>query len=127
VPVVVLLISYCYRQQATHEQLHVLGWAVRTSESAESLAGFLNGLIPAERAVVRHDPALDRATGYARGFGLIDWKTRYWVLQQAGRDLLDAITTDDALLVREKQLLAALPKRLTQTAVEGLLRRERVA
>ena len=77
---VILLISHCRREQATHEQLHVLNWAVRSSDSAESLALFLSGLIPPEQAVVRYDPALDRATGLAHGFGLIVWISRYWAL-----------------------------------------------
>jgi hypothetical protein len=123
VPVVALLISRCHRRQATHEQLHVLSWAVRSSESAESLAAFLQGHIPPERAVVRHDPALDRATGLARGFGLIDWEGRFWVLTSAGRQLLQDINADTDLLAREKQLLDVLPTPLTQAAVDALLRR----
>lgn len=127
VPVVLLLVSRCRGAKATHEQLHVLSWAVRSSDSAESLAAFLNGLIPPERAVVRHDPALERATGIAHGFGLIEWKTRYWQLSPAGRELLNAVEADDGLLAREKGLLDVLPKPLTQAAVETLLRRERQA
>jgi hypothetical protein len=124
VPVVVLLLSRCRGEQATHEQLHVLNWAVRSSESAESLAAYLAGLIPAEHAVVRHDPALDRAASLARGFGLIAWKGRYWTLTVEGQQLLEAVVEDDELLAREKALLAVLPKPLTQKAVSALLRRE---
>jgi len=127
VPVAVLLISHCRGGRATHEQLHVLNWAVRSAESAESLAAFLDGRIPPERAVIRHDPALDRATGLARGFGLIVWKDRYWSLTPAGRELLEAIREDDDLLAGEKGLLGVLPKPLTQAAVASLLRREEQA
>lgn len=127
VPVVALLISHCRREQATHEQLHVLNWAVRSAESTESLVAYLDGLIPPERAVVRHDPALDRAAGLARGLGLIAWKGRYWTLTPSGRELLETVREDNELLAREKALLAVLPNPLTQTAVAALLRREREA
>lgn len=127
VPATVLLISRCRGEQATHEQLHVLNWAVRSSETAENLAAYLAGLIPPEQAVVRHDPALDRAANLARGFGLIAWKDRYWTLTVEGQQLLEAVLEDDDLLAREKALLTVLPKPLTQTAVSVLLRRERAA
>lgn len=127
VPVVLLLVSRCRGARATHEQLQVLSWAVRSSESAESLAAFLNGEIPPERAVVRYDPALDRATALGHGLGLIEWKGRYWTPTQAGTELLTAISEDDELLTHEKQLLDVLPKPLTQTAVAALVRRERKA
>lgn len=127
VPVLPLLITHCRGEQATHEQLHVLNWAVRSSGTTESLAAYLDGRLPPERAIVRHDPALDRAAGLARGLGLIAWKGRYWVMTPEGRELLEAVREDDKLLAREKELLAVLPKPLTQTAVAALLRRERQA
>lgn len=120
-----LLISHCRSKQATHEQLHVLNWAIRSSRSTESLAAYLDGRLRPERAIVRHDPALDRAAGLARGLGLTAWKGRYWVMTPAGRELLEGVREDDKLLAREKELLAVLPKPLTQTAVAALLRRER--
>jgi hypothetical protein len=125
VPVIMLLISCCRGEQATHEQLHVLNWAVRSSESAESLAAYLAGAIPPEHAVVRYDPALDRAASLARGIGLIVWKGRYWTLTPEGRQLLEAVRDDGEVLAREKELLRVLPKPLTQAAVAKLLRRER--
>jgi len=124
VPIVALLISHCRGERATHEQLHVLNWAVRSSEGAESLAAYLGGLIPPEHAVVRYDPALDRAAALARGLQLIAWKNRYWALTQSGRDLVVAVGEDAELFAREKALLAALPRPLTQVAVAALLRRE---
>src|SRR4051794_40307362 len=77
VPVVVLMVRACYRERATHEQLHVLNWALRSIESAEALALYLAGALAPERAVVRFDPALDRAVALAHGFGLLEWKGRY--------------------------------------------------
>ena len=123
VPVVALLISFCRGQKATHEQLHVLNWAVRSSASAEMLAAFMAGHTEPERAIVRLEPALDRATALARGFGLIEWEGRFWTLTDGGHELLEAVWADEELLVREKTLLGSLPDALTQTQVNRLLSR----
>ncbi len=123
VPVIVLLVSYCRGEQATHEQLHVLNWAVRSAGSAELLGEYLTGEIAPDRAIVRMEPALDRAVALARGLGLAAWKGKYWTLTDNGQELLENLRSDERLLVREKELLDALPKPLTQTAVAALLLR----
>jgi len=120
VPVIVLLVSQCRGEKATHEQLHVLNWAVRSAGSAELLGEYLAGNIPPERAIVRMEPALDRAAALARGIGLVAWKDRYWTLTDSGRKLLETLGTEESLLAREKELLNGLPKPLTQSAVAAL-------
>jgi hypothetical protein len=123
VPVVTLLVSSCRSKKATHEQLHVLNWATRSFASAERLAAFMAGDTEPERAIVRFEPALDRATALARGLGLLNWDERYWVLNAAGQTLLEAVWADDELLVHEKSLLTSLPNPLTQAQVGRLLSR----
>jgi hypothetical protein len=123
VPLVVLLVSYCRGQQATHEQLHVLNWAVRSAGSAELLGEYLAGRMPPDRAIVRMEPALDRAVALAHGLGLLVWKGKYWSLTVEGLELLENLRADELLLVREKELLGVLPRPLTQAAVGGLLQR----
>jgi hypothetical protein len=120
VPVIVLLISHCRGKKATHEQLHILNWAVRSTSSAKLLGEYLAGEIPPDRAIVRMEPALDRAAALARGFGLAAWKGRYWTLTHNGRKLLETLRADESLLAREKGLLGGLSKPLTQTAVAAL-------
>lgn len=122
VPLVALLVRACSQQKATHEQLHVLNWGIRSPSGAETLADFLAGEVAPERAIVRFDPALDRAAALARGFGLIDWKTKYWVLTSAGEAVAADVDAAD-LLSQERSLLSTLPKPLTQAAVGRLLKR----
>src|ERR1019366_3722264 len=71
----------------------------------------------------RIEPALDRAIALAGGLGIIVWKAKYWALSDKGRELLDNLQSDELVLVREKRLLEALPKPLTQTAVAALFQR----
>lgn len=125
VPVVTLLVQACRGGRATPEQLHVLNWAVRSSDSAATLSAYLAGDLGPSDAVVRFEPALERAVAMARGFGFLRWETRYWVLTPTGRGVAERVQRHESLLQRERTLLATLPRPLTQTAVGALLQRER--
>jgi hypothetical protein len=118
-----LLVRACRGEKATPEQLHVLNWAVRSTESAESLAAFLEGKVRPEEAIVRFEPALDRAVALARGFELLAWNDRYWVLTESGRNLLKKVDGQPETLHVEKGLLKQLPSPLSQAAVKKLLGR----
>jgi hypothetical protein len=124
VPVVILLVQACRGSRATPEQLHVLNWAVRSTDSAATLSAYLAGELGPSDAVVRFEPALDRAVALARGYRFLRWNTRYWVLTADGRAVARLVESHESLLQRERTLLATLPRPLTQAAVEALLHRE---
>lgn len=122
VPYVLLLVGVCRSAAASLPQLHVLNWAVRTAENAEALSAFLRGELEADEAVVRYEPALDRAIGLAGGLGLLRFDRRLWRLQEPGRELLAEIDADPDLLALERERLAPVSG-LTQAAVSRLLGR----
>ena len=125
IPLTLMLTRACRSSQATHEQLHVLNWAVRSTESAERLGEFLAGKIRPEQAIVRFEPALDRTVALAHGFGLLEWKKgRYWALGARANELLATIDADEQIFTVEKALLSSLPSQLSQAAVRRLLGRE---
>jgi hypothetical protein len=125
IPLTLMLTRACRGSQATHEQLHVLNWAVRSTESTERLGEFLAGKIRPEQAVVRFEPALDRTVALAHGFRLLTWrKKRYWALGEGASELLTAIDEDEQIFTVEKALLSSLPSQLSQAAVRRLLGRE---
>jgi len=121
VPLVLLLVSSCRGERATHEQLHVLNWAVRSAASAEALAKFLSGTVRPDQAVVRFEPALDRAVALAHGFKLLQWKGKYWEITEGGRATLEALRSEPDALADEKVLLSQMPGALSQAAVSRLL------
>ncbi len=88
------------------------------------LADFLDGQVRPEEAIVRFEPALDRAIALARGFQLLAWEGRYWKLSERGLRTLSQIDADEQTLQAEKSALASLPRQLSQAAVERLLRRK---
>ena len=122
-PILLLLVRACRGAKATPEQLHVLNWAIRSADNAEALDAFLSGRLRPEDAVVRFEPALERAVALARGFGLLSWGDRYWSLTSRGEDLLERIDNDDDALQVEKMTLQGLGSPLTQAAVRRLLAR----
>lgn len=123
-PLLLLLVRACRGQKATHEQLHVLNWAVRSTDRSRILSDFLCGKVRPEEAVVRFEPALDRAVALARGFELLTWQQRYWEIGERGEQVLTAVDQEDEVLKAEKGALASLPQPLSQAAVQRLLRRE---
>jgi hypothetical protein len=122
-PVLLLLVRACRGGKATPEQLHVLNWAVRSAESAERLVSFLGGNVRPEEAIVRFEPALDRAVALARGFELLVWSDRYWTLTEQAREFLKRVDAEKETLRAEKDLLKRLPGPLPQAAVQRLLGR----
>jgi hypothetical protein len=102
----------------------VLNWAVRSAASDDTLMSFLAGTVRPEHAIVRFEPALDRAAALARGFDLLQWQNRYWILTNRGRKMLDDVDANYEVLADEKALLAQLPGPLSQAAVHRLLARE---
>jgi len=122
-PVLLLLVRACRGGKATPEQLHVLNWAVRSAENAGTLKAFLGGQIRPDDAVVRFEPALERAVALARGFGLLTWEGRYWKLTRRGEDLLGVIDDAEDTLRAEKEMLRDIGTPFTQAAVQRLLSR----
>lgn len=127
VPYVLLLVRACRQEVASLEQLHVLNWALRSSDGVAQLTRFLAGDLGREEPVVRYEPALDRAVALAGGLGLLVFEKKLWRLTDRGRALLDEIGKDSRLFNAERELLSVIGKPLPQAAVSRLLKREVVA
>jgi hypothetical protein len=123
-PVVLMMVRSCRSEKATHEQLHVLSWALRSRDGPSTLKRFLEGRLRPEEAVVRFEPALDRAIALAEGFGLlVRSDDRYWSVSKRGADLLQRIDDTPDVLVAERAVLDGLSGKLSQAAVARMLRR----
>ncbi len=99
-----------------------------------SLIEFLTGDRPPEQAMVRFDPALDRAVSLAGGAELLAVTTQqrsalgeassgteYRVeLTAAGEAAVEIIDSDESLFGAEKALIRSLPRKLTQADVRDL-------
>jgi hypothetical protein len=124
IPTILLLIRKCWGAKASLEQLHVLNWAIRDAHARETFLGFWRGEIDPDEAIVRYEPALNRALDLAVGLRLVAWtEAKRLTLTEKGRDLLAAIDSDGEVLVEEKAFVGAITSSVTQTGVEKLLRR----
>ena len=123
VPIVLMLVRTCRQQHATHAQIHVVNWGLRSADAAQTLRGFLRGSVRPERAIVRFEPALDRTVALTHGFGLLNWDKRYWSLTVAGLRALEEVDSDDDLFAHEKRVLAGLPP-VSQADIRRLLGRQ---
>jgi hypothetical protein len=58
--VLVLLLEQCWGGKATHQQLHVLNWAIKTEETRVAFLQFIQGHRAPNQIIVRYDPSLIR-------------------------------------------------------------------
>ena len=104
--VLVLLLDQCWGGKATHQQLHVLNWAIRTEETRAAFLQFVHGHRAPNQTIVRYDPSLNRAVDFAFAEGIAARhedgpdllgeepsraRTYRITLTQKGRDLLAII------------------------------------
>jgi len=133
--VLMLLLEQCWGGKATHQQLHVLNWAIRTEETRAAFLHFIHGNRSPNQIIVRYDPSLNRAVDFAFAEGIathheegpeLPWeemshgRSYRIMLTKKGRDLLAIIRGMKDCLVVEKAFLDVVGKKVTQQLVESL-------
>ncbi len=139
--VLVLILDQCRGGKASLEQLHVLNWAIRTEESRQLFLQFIKGRRAPNQIIVRYDPSLSRAIGFAfaekivarhekqaalfeDGNGKNAGKKKappYRVLlSDRGHLLVQQIKGMTDAFVVEKEFLRAIGKKVTQEQIEML-------
>jgi hypothetical protein len=133
--VLVLLLEQCWGGKATHQQLHVLNWAIRTEETRAAFLQFVHGHRSPNQIIVRYDPSLNRSVDFAFAEGIATHheegpdllgeessrsRTYRIMLTKKGRDLLAVIRDMKECLVVEKEFLSAVGKKVTQQQVESV-------
>lgn len=118
----VLILRRCRANTANLEQIHVLAWALRSTQGRKVIAEWFlehrkpNGLI------IRHDPSTTRTINLAIATGLARRNDNSSVsLADRGEHLATLLWANKEVLVPEKEFLATLPARITQKSVSELL------
>jgi hypothetical protein len=126
VPLLLLMVDHCRGQIAGREQLHVLNSAVLSAGSRRALIAALDGRLAPNVPLVQFEPALDRALDRCIGLRLLTINSHgRFLLTDLGRSIVQAVGSNAALFVRERELLAALPKSLSQAAIQRALAQRR--
>jgi hypothetical protein len=104
------------------EHLHVLWWAVRSTESRSVFLRWFEGEKRPDEFLVRFDPSLTTTVDLAIGQRLAVTHPNGSVqLTAIGVDLASAVAGDPDVLAVEKTFLSRLPVRITQREIQQLL------
>lgn len=121
-PLVLLVVDACRGHQATRVQIHILGWALLRTDVRDTIGDLLSTDAP-DRSLLRFDPALARAVDLAVGSGFLrESDTGALTPTAEGQAIIEQMGADDGPLEVERQALARLPRRFTQTDAARLLR-----
>lgn len=121
VPLTLLLVGKCHGAKASWKGLQLLNWATRSRQHMDVLVAIQTHADIPDRPVVRFEPALDRAIDLALGLALLEQPSaRVFRLTTQGQALSEALTQSDAFAL-ERELLALLPRKLTQRETDRLL------
>jgi hypothetical protein len=123
---IVLVMNECCRSAKTSlTRLHVLNWAIRSPETRASLLAMLDGSNAVRSLIVRFEPFLNRAVDFAIGEDLIKRSGggKSIELTSIGKRLAEDIKKAEDAFSSEKQFIAAIGKRLTETFVDDMFGR----
>ncbi len=120
----ILCLKQCWGNRATRRQLHVLSWAIRTSESRNIFLNVISGILRPDDAIVRFDPVVDRALHFAYGEGLVTVSGDMVFLTDAGEQFAREVLESKETMIQQKEFLKSIGRKLTQTQVEAFLRPE---
>ena len=119
---VVLLVGACRGRRASWHQLHVLNWACRSRANQDAFERLKAGEARLGDAVVRYDPALDRAIDLALYDGLLERRSGDALgLAPRGLAALSELQSADVFIGEEEFLARVSP--VTQTFVDSLVPR----
>jgi hypothetical protein len=123
IPTILLLIKKCWGGKASLEQLHVLNWAVRDWRARRIFLLLLDDEINPDEAIVRFEPALNRALDLALGLKLVSWtEAKRLTLTERGEEVIAGIEAE-GVLEEEREFLAQIPRPVSQVMIEKFLSR----
>lgn len=118
-----LMISYCCatRKGCSVEKMHMISNAINDKEELNNLLSFIeeknNNLI-----IVRFDPVVNRAIGYALAENLILRQANgLFKLSPKGKTLVSEINKDINLFLREKNIMENISFKLTEEKIKSLI------
>ncbi|MEU5786189.1 hypothetical protein ABZ754_00480 [Micromonospora purpureochromogenes] len=121
VPLLLLLTAKSRGNRLSWKGVHLLSWAVRSTEHMDLLLTLEAGYDVPDLPIVRIEPAMDRAIDLALGLGFLTaLNGRSFQLTPLGVELVREIERSAAFFA-EREQLARLRGKLTQIQVERLL------
>lgn len=127
IALVILILGQSRGKRASLQKLHFMAHSARTKESREEVRGLFSGDRSPTDLVVRVEPWLNRAIAFATATGLITLEHgRSLKLTNNGLKTLERISSADSIMTEERNFLDAISSRATESAVEKVMRMERL-
>ncbi|NKQ56777.1 hypothetical protein HFP15_28290 [Amycolatopsis sp. K13G38] len=121
IPLLLLLVAKSHGAGASWKGLQLLSWAVRSDANIDLIISLRTNNDLPDRALVRFEPALDRAIDLAVGLGLLEQKNKnVYKLTTTSKKVVSEIEKSDAFEV-ERARLDRLGGKVTQKEVARLL------
>jgi len=122
VSAIVLVLTRCQAGTASVLVLQAVNNAVRTEEAREAFLRAVAGEPRPEDVLLRFDPTLDRALDLAIGQGWVQRKDGRSVrLTDQGKEFAAFLNQQPDVLEKEKQFLAALPRKVSEAGIQRLI------
>jgi hypothetical protein len=122
VAVLLLMLARSRSNKAKLAKLHLLGHALTSEEARRTTIAVLEKRQSATSLVVRFEPWVMRALGYAHTWGFVSRDGEAAQLTNIGKAIVDQIDHRDDILLQERQFLDSAGRAATETTVEAILR-----
>jgi len=121
--ILVLFLQRCCRQgKSSLKKLHVLNWAIRHPASRQTLLDVLEGRARPDRAIVRFDPAFNRALDLAKGEKLVEQVSGdRFQLTAKGQLVAEEAMKDEECMTSEKWFMSQIASQVTEAKINKLL------
>ena len=127
IALVILILGRSRGKRASLQKLHFMAHSARTKETREDVRRLFAGDSSPSDLIVRVEPWLNRAIAFATASGLITLEHgRSVKLTDGGIKTLERILSADSVMTEEKTFLDAISPRATESAIERVMRMERL-
>lgn len=122
VPLLLFLLEKAWGGRLNGLGLHVLSWLTKDADHASAFRAYREGRWLPHIPAVRFEPALDRAIDLSIGLGYAEVTNAGSIrLTDAGRGVVTQLMNYE-VFSRERELLASLAGKVTQTEVRAFLK-----
>ncbi|WP_306540542.1 hypothetical protein [Dysgonomonas sp.] len=118
---ITMILGYCCRSNRSNLlKLHLLSWVLKADSNANIVIKWINDGFKTELPVWGIEPTLNRGLQYAIAEDICQYEKGKYELTNRGKGLFIAINSDKELLYKEKIILEAIGKKISDDRITNL-------
>jgi hypothetical protein len=124
IAVLLLILYYSRSYRVSLKKLHVINWAIRSSENRELLLEYMLNKIQPHDVVIRFEPGIVRAIDFAKGYQFIKMeygKPTGIILTDKGLEIARKIDSFNDCFVKEREFLRKIGPHVLEKDISALL------